>query len=136
MWVSLFGLHISFSMDCFEIKFTEKVSEADLYYVDEIVKNSFDMKLKVKSTIPIIKENDILIDCNHTSYLASMKVKTKDQKGLLAFIAKTFDDFEVEIESAKLYTSRGKARDLFLIEKTDSFCSNTANIVKLLCQKT
>ena len=120
---------------CFEIKFTEKVSEADLYYVDEIVKNSFDMKLKVKSTIPTIKENDILIDCNHTSYLASMKVKTKDQKGLLAFIAKTFDDFEIEIESAKLYTSRGKARDLFLIEKTDSFCSNTENIVKLLCQK-
>jgi [protein-PII] uridylyltransferase len=119
---------------CFEVTFSEKIDEADLYFVKEVVENAFDMTLKTKLNPACIKDNELLIDCNHTSYLASMKVKTKDQKGLLAYIAKVFDDFNVEIESAKLYTSRGKARDLFLIEKNGNFCANSEEIKQLLCQ--
>ena len=118
---------------CFEITFTEAVDEGDLLFVEEIINNSFDMEKSTKLIIPEVKEEEIDIDCNHTTYLASMKVKTKDQKGLLAYIAKIFDDFGVEIESAKLYTSRGKARDLFLIEKNGNFCVNADKITELLC---
>lgn len=119
---------------CFEVKFSEKVDEGDLLFVEEVIKNSFDMTKTTKLTSPKILEKEIIIDTNHTSYLASMKVKTKDQKGLLAYIAKVFDDFGVEIESAKLFTSRGKARDLFLIEKNGNFVVNAESIKALLTQ--
>lgn len=121
---------------CFEIKFEESIDEADLLFVKEIVENSFDMKNKVKLNEPKIKESEIQIDTNHTAYLASLKIKTKNQKGLVAYVSKVFDDFEIEIESAKIYTSGGKVRDLFLIEKNGNFVVNKEEIIALLCAKT
>lgn len=118
---------------CFEVTFSENVDESDIPFIEEIIQNSFDMSKTTKHLIPEIYKEEIEIDCNHTQYLASMKVKTKDQKGLLAYIAKIFDDFNIEIESAKIYTSRGKARDLFLIEKNGNFCVNADEIVDLIC---
>ncbi len=120
---------------CFEVTFTEKLDESDLLFVEEIIQNSFDMSKTVRLKTIDVKEEEVEIDCNHTSYLASMKIKTKDQKGLLANIARVFDDFGVEIESAKLYTSRGKARDLFLIEKNGNFVVNADKITELLCSQ-
>lgn len=118
---------------CFEVTFSENVDESDIPFIEEIIQNSFDMSKSTKLLVPEIYKDEIQIDCNHTQYLASMKVKTKDQKGLLAYIAKIFDDFNIEIESAKIYTSRGKARDLFLIEKNGNFCVNAEEIVDLIC---
>lgn len=118
---------------CFEVTFSENVDESDIPFIEEIIQNSFDMSKTTKLLVPEIYKDEIQIDCNHTQYLASMKVKTKDQKGLLAYIAKIFDDFNIEIESAKIYTSRGKARDLFLIEKNGNFCVNAEEIVDLIC---
>ena len=117
----------------FEITFGEKVDEADLLYIDEIIHNSWDMSKIVKLKRPKIKRSEITVDCNHTQYLAGMKVKTKDQKGMFAYIARVFDDFEIEVESAKIYSSRGKARDLFLIEKNGNFCPKQDQIVDMLC---
>jgi [protein-PII] uridylyltransferase len=109
------------------------VEDNDIPFIEEIIQNSFDMGKTTKLLVPKINKDEIEIDCNHTQYLASMKVKTKDQKGLLAYIAKIFDDFNIEIESAKIYTSRGKARDLFLIEKNGNFCVNAEEIIDLIC---
>ncbi|MCG3671297.1 HD domain-containing protein [Aliarcobacter butzleri] len=119
----------------FEISFSEKIDPEDIYLIEEIIKDSFDMTKRTNLITPIIKKEDIKIDCNHTSYLASMHIVTKDQKGLIAYIAKIFDDFNVEIESAKLYTLKGMARDLLLIEKDGNFCSKREEIVNLICSK-
>jgi len=62
-----------------------------------------------------------------------MHIIAKDQKGLFAYIAKIFDDFNLEIESAKLHTLKGYARDLILIEKNGNFCSNQDEIINLMC---
>ena len=118
---------------CFEIQFTEKVEEGDLLYVEEIINSSFDMNKKAITKKPSIFRNEIEIDCNHTSYSASMKINAIDQKGLLAYITKIFDDFNVEIESAKLFSNRGRVRDLFLIEKNGNFCINSEKIVDMIC---
>lgn len=118
----------------FEITFSEKADEADLFYIEEIIKNSWDMSKVIPLKKPQINREEISIDCNHTQYLAEMKVKSKDQKGLFAYIAKVFDDFEIEIESAKIYTSRGKARDLFLIEKNGNFCPKQEEILDMICE--
>ena len=119
----------------FEISFSERVDEDDILYIKEIIENSFDMSKTTKLLTPIVKEENIKINCNHTTYLASMQIKAKDQKGLFAFMAKIFDDFGIEIETAKLHTLKGYARDLLLIEKNGNFCSKQEEIVNLICSK-
>ncbi|WP_428024286.1 HD domain-containing protein [Arcobacter sp.] len=118
---------------CFEITFTEKVAEGDILYIEDIINSSFDMNKKVNVKQPTILKSEIEIDCNHTSYLASMKVNALNQKGLLAYITKIFDDFNVEIESAKLSSTKTRVRDLFLIEKNGNFCINSEKITDILC---
>jgi [protein-PII] uridylyltransferase len=117
----------------FEITFSEKVDNEDIYFVEEIIRDSFDMNKTTNLIKPIIKKENIKVDPNHTAYLASMSIVAKDQKGLFAYIAKIFDDFNVEIESAKLHTLKGYARDLILIEKNGNFCSNQNEIIELMC---
>ncbi|RBQ30178.1 [protein-PII] uridylyltransferase family protein [Aliarcobacter vitoriensis] len=117
----------------FEISFSKKALDEELYLIEEIINDSFDMNRDIKLKKPIIKRKDIKIDCNHSEYLASMKIHTKDQKGLFAYIAKVFDDFGIEIESSKLTTSKGYAKDLLLIEKNGNFCKNSEKILDLIC---
>lgn len=117
----------------FDISFSEKIDDEDIFLIEEIIKDSFDMSKTTTAKTPIIKKDDIKIDCNHTAYLASMQIIAKDQKGLFAYIARIFDDFKVEIESAKLHTLNGYARDLILIEKNGNFCSKQEEIVNLIC---
>lgn len=116
----------------FEISFDEKLDENDLPFVEDIIKHSFDMTKEIKLNKPIIEKNEISIDCNHTETLALMKINTKDQKGLFSYIAKTFDDFGVEINSAKIQSIRGKANDLLLIARDSHFCDNKEKILELI----
>ncbi len=121
---------------CFEIKFTQKINESYLSWIEEIINESFDMGKIAQIKKPYILKNEVEIECNHTQYLASLRIKSKNQKGLLAFITKILDDFSIEIRSAKLYISRGKVRNLFLIEKNGNFCINAEEITNTLCQNT
>jgi [protein-PII] uridylyltransferase len=117
----------------FDISFSEKIDTEDLFFIEEIIKDSFDMSKTTVTKTPIIKRDGIKIDCNHSSYLASMQLIAKDQKGLFAYIARIFDDFKLEIESAKLHTLNGYARDLILIEKNGNFCSKQEDVLDLIC---
>lgn len=119
----------------FYISFSEKVDAEDIPYVEEVIRNSFDMTKKVKSITTQIEKKNITIDCNHTTYLASMQVVAPDQKGLLAHIARVFDDFDIEVESAKLTAKKGIAKNLILIEKNGNFCVNQEEITEALCIK-
>jgi [protein-PII] uridylyltransferase len=116
----------------FQIQFSQNVDDSDIAYIKEIVENSFDMLKTVKIKKPIIKENEITIDCEHTDSVATLKVTTLDQKGLFSYIAYIFDKFNVEIHSAKIHSTKTKANDLFLIEKDGNFCPCKDEIVKAL----
>jgi [protein-PII] uridylyltransferase len=115
------------------ISFTERVDDENLPFIEEVIKSSFDMSKTTRSATPIIKKENIKVNCNHTAHLASMSIVAKDQKGLFAYIAKIFDDFNIEIESAKLHTIKGYAKDLLLIEKNGNFCGNQDDIIDLMC---
>lgn len=119
----------------FYISFTERVNDDDLPFIEEVIKDSFDMSKNTKLTRPVIKKEHIKVNCNHTAHLASMSIVAEDQKGLFAYIAKIFDDFNIEIESAKLHTIKGFANDLFLIEKNGNFCGHQDDIVDLMCEE-
>ncbi|MFK2823261.1 HD domain-containing protein [Arcobacter sp. YIC-80] len=117
----------------FYISFSERVDDEDIPYIEKIIDDSFDMNRTTKLLTPIIKKENITINCNHTAYLASMQIKEKDQKGLFAYIARIFDDFGIDIESAKIHTHKNLARDLILIEKNGNFCSQQDEILELMC---
>ena len=119
----------------FYISFTERVNDDDLPFIEEVIKDSFDMSKNTKLTRPVIKKEHIKVNCNHTAHLASMSIIAEDQKGLFAHIAKIFDDFNIEIESAKLHTIKGFANDLFLIEKNGNFCGHQDDIIDLMCEE-
>ena len=114
----------------FEMWFSENVSDEEIPFIKEIVNNSFDMSLASKIKKPTIQRKDIFIDCDHRDDVALMKISTQDQKGLFAYIAKVLDDFNIDIESAKIYTSKGKANDLLLIHKNGNFCTNKEKIIE------
>lgn len=116
----------------FEIEFAEKISEDEIQFVEHIIKESFDMSKSIKIKKPIIKKDDIFINCDHTDELALMKLETKDQKGLFSYVAKVFDDFNIEINSAKIQSHNSKAKDLFLISKNGHFCTNKDKISDIL----
>lgn len=119
----------------FEIEFDEKLDEQEISFVEQIIENSFDMAKDIKLKKPIIYEKELTIDCNHTDVLASLRIETKDQKGLFSYIAKVFDDFGIEINSAKIQTHKGKANDLILISKNGNFCKNQQEILEILTTK-
>ena len=116
----------------FEIEFDETIDENDMGFLKQIIESSFDMNKKVKLKKPEILENEVEINCYHTKELAELKIDAKDQKGLFAYIAFVLDEFSIDIESAKIYTNKGRARDLLLIAKNGHFCPNQEEVTKML----
>jgi [protein-PII] uridylyltransferase len=119
----------------FEITFSQKIDQSDMQFLRDVIENSFDMTKQITLKKPIIYSHEVEIDCHHSDYLAQMKIDAKDQKGLFAYIAKVFDDYGIDIESAKLYTSRGRAKDLLLVLKNGNFCPNSQPLMELIVTK-
>ncbi len=117
----------------FRIEFMEKY-DGDLGLIEQIIEESFDMSKKIELVKPIIKPEEIAVDCNHSKTYALMSITTRNQKGLLAYIAKVFDKYGIDIATAKIYTIKGKAKDMFLIEKNGNFCTQTEKILEKLTQ--
>ncbi|WP_281951132.1 HD domain-containing protein [Nitrosophilus kaiyonis] len=116
----------------FKIEFLEKIDDENIPFIKKIIEDSFDMNKKIKLKKPQIKKEEIKIDCDHSKTYASMFLNTKNQKGLLAFIAALFDQYGIDIATAKVHTIKNRAKDLFLIEKNGNFCNNKENIIKIL----
>jgi [protein-PII] uridylyltransferase len=118
----------------FKIEYNTKITDGDMQLLDEIIKNSFDPEKTINIKKPEILAKEIEIDCDYSSAYASMKLNTKDQKGLLAYIANLFDELGVDIESAKLHSIKNRTRDTFLIQKNGNFCHNTELILNKLTE--
>jgi [protein-PII] uridylyltransferase len=119
----------------FEIKFSEAIDGSDLSFVKEIIELSFDMTRTFKYNKPTIEKSEIIIDCEHKEEIAQMKIETKDQKGLFGYIAQILDDYNIEIQSAKIHSHKGKIKDLLLVEKNGNFCTNKDAILEQLITK-
>jgi len=116
----------------FKIDFSIKVDKEDILLIEEILHNSFDDSKKSKMHLPIIKKEELEIDCDHSQSYAMMRLHTANQKGLLAYIINMFDELGIDIVSAKIHTLKNSVRDIFLIEKNGNFCHNTDKIIDKL----
>jgi [protein-PII] uridylyltransferase len=106
----------------FKIDFSNAIDEGDMLFVEEVINNSFDMTKDIKLKKPTI--DDITVDTEHSNTLAKIVLKAKDQKGLFAYLAKLFDFYQIDIETAKIYSDKNRALDVFLVEKSKNFEEN------------
>jgi [protein-PII] uridylyltransferase len=115
----------------FKIDFNEKVETTDIPPLEILIKQSFDMNKKTTLCKPVIRENEIEMDCEHSKSLIKLSVDTSNQKGLMAYMMGVFDDEGIDVSTAKIQTIKNKARNLFLIEKTIDLCDNKNKILEL-----
>jgi len=116
----------------FRIEFRERIEESNIDFIKEVIEESFNMEAKINLKKPIIEKENIKVDCEHSKTYAQIEITAKDQKGLLAYIAKVFDDFGIDIATAKVHTIRYRAHDLFLIEKEAGVCEKIDQIIEQL----
>lgn len=116
----------------FKIDFKDKVGSDDLQAIEEIIHESFIKKGSVIAKIPEIKPEEINIDCEHSQNYGALYLNCMNQKGLLAYIIETFESLEIDIQTAKVFTFKNRAKDMFLIEKNGNFCHNIDTIMKKL----
>jgi [protein-PII] uridylyltransferase len=119
----------------FKIDFAVKVDREDIILIEEILHNSFDNSKKSTLHLPVIRKEELEIDCEHSQSYAMMRLHTTNQKGLLAYIINMFDEMGIDIVSAKIHTIKNRVRDIFLIEKNGNFCHNTDKIIDKLTGK-
>ncbi len=118
----------------FKIDFHEVIDESELPLLEQIIFDSFEPHAKTTLIKPEIKPNEIEIDCEHSREYGVLRLRTKDQRGLLAFVMQLFDQLGIDIVSSKIHTSKYRANDLFLIEKDGNFCHNTDEIIEKLTE--
>ena len=118
----------------FKIDFNEVIEEGELPQLERIIFDSIHSDAQAKLTKPKINPNEIEIDCEHSREYGVLRLRTKDQRGLLAFVTHLFDQLEIDIVSTKIHTSKYRVNDLFLIEKDGNFCHNTEEIIKELTE--
>jgi len=117
----------------FKIEFDKKVDEFDLPIIEEFIKKSFKEKKEIKTKVTFKKE-EFTIDCDHSPNYASIKLKTKDKKGIISTIMDVFDQFNINVEDVKISSQKNIARDLFIIPKESGFCNVKEEIIKRLTE--
>ncbi len=118
----------------FNLEFNEIVDSSEALLIEEILHKALNGTKILKLPSPDIKRDEVYINCNHSNEHAMMRVKCKNQKGILCYIINIFDKLGIDITSAKIYTKSNRVDDLFLIEKNGNFCNNTNQIVKELIE--
>ncbi len=118
----------------FKIEFNEDIDSSDMLHIEEIIKDSFDMSKKLNLKKPRILPKEIELDFEHSLSYAKMSIKTKNQKGLMAYLMSIFDEYGLDISMAKIQTIKNRARNLILIEKTIYLHKNKDKLLEdLIC---
>ena len=118
----------------FKIEFSENIEDDTKEQIEQIIEDSFDMSQTIHINRPVIKRDELSIDCEHSQAYAQLSINTKNQRGLLAYIMDIFEKNSIEIATAKVDSTKTRARDNFLIEKQNNLCNNVDNIFKSLTE--
>ena len=116
----------------FKIDFAQTINKEEIGFVEEFIQQAYESTAMRSTYAPSIHKEDIDIDCEHSQSYALMHLKSKNQKGLLAYIIEMFDEMEIDIVTAKVHTLKNRVRDMFLIEKNGNFCHNVDTIIEKL----
>ena len=118
----------------FKIDYISKIDAEDIERVEQIIKDSFDASLKTQIKKPEIHAKEVAINFEYSQSYLSLHINTKNQTGLIAYVANIIDEYGMDISSAKIQTDKNRVRDLFLIEKNGNFRHNMKLILKKLTE--
>jgi len=118
----------------FRLDFKEKLDEDELPRVAQFIEEGFSEASSLDLPAPVIRQEDIFIDCDHSKSYALLKLNAADQRGLIAFFISLFEAMHIDIVTAKIHTQKKTARDLFLIDKEGNFCHNRDTIIEKLTE--
>lgn len=113
----------------FKIEFLQRPKEGTMEQIEMIVEEAFDMTKKLDLQKPIIKPNEISLECDHSMHYAQLNLNTANQRGLLAYFVQLCDEAGINIATAKIHTNKNMTRDHFLIEKQYKMCDNVKEII-------
>jgi len=116
----------------FRIDFLYNVDEHQIHEVESIINAAFDMQKVVPLKNIDIKREEISIDCAHSLTHAELTIQTTNQPGLLAYVMDAFEKLNINIVTAKIHSTKYKARDSFLMDKNGDVCNNAEEVYKLL----
>lgn len=116
----------------FRIEFLQRPDEGTLEQIGQIIEEAFDMSRTIDLPKPCIKPHEITLDCDHSIHYAQLNLNTANQRGLLAYFVRLFDEADINIATAKIHTNKNMARDHFLIEKQNRMCDNAREIIAKL----
>jgi [protein-PII] uridylyltransferase len=117
----------------FHIIFSEPVEADEVEPIRELLHSSMNREQKpYKLLVPKIRKEEISVDCNYSESYIKLGLNTIDQKGLLAYTLKIFEDQQIDISSSKIYTFKRRVRDMFLIEKEGVTCQDMERAVENL----
>ncbi|MBN2816739.1 MAG: HD domain-containing protein [Campylobacterales bacterium] len=116
----------------FKIDFMEKVDSELLDEIEQILEAAFDMGRVVKLKEIHLKREEITVDCEHSLTHAELTIQTANQPGLLAYVMDAFEQLKINIVTAKIHSTKYKARDSFLMDKNGDICNNAEAVYKLL----
>ena len=119
----------------FRIEFHERIEEMEIAFTKEIIENSFDMSKSVKIQKPIIGKDELKLDLDYSKTYAKIQINTLNQRGLVAYVARVFDEYKINITTAKILTIKNRARDMFLIEKYPEFLKSKEELIAKLLKK-
>ena len=121
---------LTFGVKYFKIDFKERMVEEDLTVIPNLIEASFDDTKKAKFFKLNIQKEQIDINCDHSPTYAKMTLNTEDKRGLMSHVIEVFDNYNIDIASAKITTIKNRTNDLFLVEKNGNFCKLKNNIIE------
>ncbi|KIM09647.1 MAG: hypothetical protein KU38_08905 [Sulfurovum sp. FS08-3] len=116
----------------FKLEFAKNIDKEEIPHIQDIIHKALSVTLLKQPPSIYLHRDEIAIDCTHSHNYATMSIKCHDQDGLMSYLMGIFDRLGVDIISAKVYTHKNRAEDLFLIEQNGNFCSNQELIINEL----
>ncbi|NOQ32070.1 MAG: HD domain-containing protein [Helicobacteraceae bacterium] len=118
----------------FRLKFFNSPNEDEIFEIERIVEDSFDMSQEINLKKPLIKKEEIDLDLAHSLAYAQVTIHTKNQLGLLAYVVTQLDKEQINIATAKIHSTKHKVRDHFLIEKNNNTKESLNKVINDLTQ--
>ncbi|WP_163280319.1 nucleotidyltransferase domain-containing protein [Campylobacter fetus] len=118
-----------------KLEYNKKAGDSEMKNMETLIIGALCDKQKALTTKPLILENEVSFDLNHSKIYAKMNINAKDQRGLMAYILGVFESFDIKVANARIQTIKNRTRNLFLIQKNENLETKYSSIINLITTK-
>jgi [protein-PII] uridylyltransferase len=113
----------------FQIVFETIATKEDKLFIFDLIKECYGKK-NTLFEYPEIKWEEWKLNCSHSKNYLSLKLQTKDKKGIIASIMSIFDKYNIDVEDIKISVQKKIVRDIFIIHKDSGLCQTIKHLKK------